>query len=82
MARDAFDWLSIRIQRETLGSQSDALIEFDVVSDDTRCADYHTCAVVDREVTANLGGRMNINTCFAVRHFRNDTRNQGDTQFQ
>ena len=74
--------LSIRIQRETLGSQSDALIEFDVVSDDTRCADYHTCAVVDREVTANLGGRMNINTCFAVRHFRNDTRNQGDTQFQ
>ena len=38
--------------------------------------------MVDSEVSANLCGRMDINSRFAMRHLRDDAGNQRNTQFQ
>ena len=38
--------------------------------------------MVDGEVSANLGGRVDIDSRFAMRHLRDDTGNQRNTQFQ
>ena len=60
MARNALDGLAVFVQRETLGTEGDTLIQLHVVTDDARLADNHTRAVVDGEETTDFGSRMDV----------------------
>mgnify|MGYP002730301269 CR=1 FL=1 len=68
------------VERKTLCAERDTLVELNVTTNDTCGSDYHTRAVVDGEVFANLCPRVNVDARFAVCQFRNDTRNERHVQ--
>lgn len=65
MAWDTLDRFTVCIQWKALGTQSYALIQLHVISDDARLPNYHTRSVVYGEVAADGGTRVNIDSCFA-----------------
>ena len=82
MAGDTLDGLAVGIEGEALGTQRDALVELDVVSDDAGFADYHTRAVVDGKVVAYLCARMDVDTRLAMCHFGDDAGDEGYAEAQ
>ena len=81
MARNV-EGVAIDIELETLAAKGDTLIKAYVVADDAGLAYNHTCTVVDAEVLADLGSRMDVDTCTAVGQLGNDAGNDGHTQGQ
>ena len=69
--------VAVSIILEALGTQCDTLIQRDVVANDTRLTNHDTRAVVDGEVLADGGTRMDIDTRLGVGLLGNDTRNDG-----
>ena len=80
VSRNAFDGVSVVVEREAFGSERDSLIELYVVADDASCPYHDARAVVDSEVVADSGGGMDVDAGLGMRHFRDDTRNQRHAQ--
>ena len=80
VTRNAFDGISVVVEGKTLRAKSDALIELDIISDDTSCSDNYASSVIDGKVMAYLSSRMNVDTCFAMSLFSDDARNKGYSQ--
>ena len=80
MARNAFDWLALFVEREALSTQCYSLIDLDMTANDAGGADYYPCTVVDGEIIANLSGRMDVDARFAMRHLGDDAWNQRHPQ--
>ena len=80
MAVDAFDRFSLSVKGETLSPESDSLIEFYVVADDTGSTDNYSCTMVNGEVAADGGSGVYINTRFTVGHLGDDTWNKRHAQ--
>ena len=80
VAVDTLDGVAIRIERETLGTEGDTLIEFYMVADDAGGSDDDTRAVVDGEVATDSGGRMYVDTGLAMGHLGDDTWDEGNPQ--
>lgn len=76
VAGNAFDRIPLLVAGEALGPQSNSLIQLHVVTDDASCSDDHTCAVVNGEVVSDLGPRMDVDTCFGMGHFGDDSWNE------
>ena len=74
------DRISTFVERETTGTEGDTLIEFHVLSDDTRFSNHHTRAVVDGEVFANLRTWVDVDSRFGMSHFREHTWNERHTE--
>ena len=74
VTRVILNWVAMLVERKTLCAERDTLVELNVTTNDTCGSDYHTRAVVDGEVFANLCPRVNVDARFAVCQFRNDTR--------
>lgn len=58
------------------------LVQLYVVADDAGLADYHTRTMVDGKITAYFRSRMDIDSCFTMRHLGDDAGNEGDTQLE
>lgn len=76
VAGDAFNEDAFFVFGEAFCTEGNALIEADVVSDDAGFTDDGTGTVVDKEVLADGGTGVNIDTCDGVGHFCNDSGNQ------
>ena len=80
VAVDALDGFSLCIQWETLGPESDTLVEFHVVSYDAGGTDDHSCAMVDGEVAADGSSGVYVDACFAMGHLGDDAWDERYTQ--
>ena len=69
--------VAVLVVTEALGTQCHTLIQRHVVADDGCLTNHHTRAVVNGEVFANLGTRVDINTRPRVSLLRDDTGNDG-----
>lgn len=69
----ALDGVALLVEREALGAESNALIQFYVLADDGRSADDDTRAVVDGEVFADGGCRVYVDAGLGVGHLGEDT---------
>ena len=65
---------------EALGAKGDTLIEGDMVADDAGLTDDDACTVVDGEIFANLGSRMNVDAGLGVCQLGDDSWNDGHSQ--
>lgn len=65
---------------EAAGTEGDAVVEFDMVANAAGFADDDAGAVVDEEVGAETGSRMNINAGAAVGPFGHDTGEKGNSR--
>ena len=65
--------VAILIEREALGTQRHTLIQFHIVAYDTRRTNYHTSAVVYREMMTDIGRRVNVDASLRVSHLGDDT---------
>src|SRR5580698_9232699 len=61
---------------QRLRHQTDALVQLDLVSDDSRLSHHGTSAVIDEEVRTNAGTRMQIDSGARVRPFGHDAGNE------
>ena len=82
MAGNTLDGLAVFVQREALGTEGHTLVQLYVVADDAGLADYHTRTMVDGKITAYFRSRMDIDSCFTMRHLGDDAGNEGDTQLE
>ena len=80
VAVDALDGVALCIQWETLGPESNTLVEFHVIAYDAGGSDDHSCAMVDGEMAADGSGRMYVDACLAMGHLGDDTWDKGYTQ--
>lgn len=80
MSGDVLYGISVVVKGETLGAERYALVKFYVIAYNTRCTDYNTRAVVNREMRSDLCGGVNVNARFTMCHFGDDTRNEGHVQ--
>ena len=80
VAIDAFDGLALLVERKTLGTEGDALIELHMATQDTGGANDDTGAVVDGEVAADGGCRVYVDTRFTMSHLGDDAGNEGYAQ--
>ena len=64
MARNALYRVAVAVERETLGTKRDTLLNLHIVAYDTCSANHHTCTMVDCEVFAYRGLRMYVDTGF------------------
>src|SRR5262245_27695045 len=63
MARLPLDQDAVLAFCEPLGAKSHRLIETDTLSNDAGFTDDDTGPVIDKEVTADVGSRVNIDAC-------------------
>lgn len=76
------DRTALEIVREVLCAEGHTLVECDMVSDDAGLADYDTCTVVDCEILANAGSRMDVDSGSGMRQLGHDAGNNRDTEGQ
>ena len=69
--------ITVLIIFETLSTEGNALIEGDVIANDTRLANDDASAVVDGEIFANLGTRMDVDTRFGMGLLSDDAGDDG-----
>ena len=81
MSWNALDGVAVVVERETLGSERNTLIQFHVVADDACGAYHHTRSVVNGEVVADGGGWMNVDARLRVGHLCDYSRNEWHSQF-
>ena len=62
VARNALDRVAVLVEWEALGTEGDTLVELHVVADDAGGSDDHTRAMVDGEVFADGGLRVDVDT--------------------
>jgi len=67
MAVDSFDGVALFIQRETLGSQRDPLINAHAIPNDRRFSYHDSRAVIDKKASADFGSGVNIDARNAMR---------------
>ena len=72
--------IAIFIGRQFLSRQADSLEDADMMPDPAGLANDGTGSVVDGEVVADDGTRMDVNACFGVGHLGNHPRNEGNPQ--
>ncbi len=77
MALDSFDNVTFFIFFETAGPEGHAMVELDAITDDARLADHHTGAVVDKEMFADGGTGVDVDSGLAVSPFGHDPWDQG-----
>ena len=82
VSRHTFNGVAVVIERETLRTKRDTLVQLDVVPYDTGRPDDHTRAVVDGEVMTYLGARVNVDARLAVGHLCNDAGYEGNAKEQ
>lgn len=80
MAGNALDGVAVVVERETLGSQGDSLVELHVVADDAGGPDDYARAVVDGEMVADGSRRMDVDASLGMGHLGNDSWNQGHAE--
>ena len=68
---------SIIVGQEILGPKSHALIERDMVADDTCFSDYHAGAMVDGEILPYLCSRVDVDACGGMSLFGEYSREDG-----
>lgn len=73
--------ITVLIIFETLSTEGNALIEGDVIANDTRLANDDASAVVDGEIFANLCTRMDVDTRLRMCLLGDDTWDDGHFQF-
>ena len=61
--------------------QGDALVDLDMVANDSCLPDNNACAVVNAKVMTNGCAWMNIYPCFAMGVLCNDARDVGNAKF-
>ena len=76
------DRTAVAVERKIFSSECDALIEIDVIADDTGLTDDYTCAVVDAEVFANLCTGVNVNARVGMSYLGDDARYDGHAEFK
>ena len=69
--------VAVFVVLKALGTEGDSLIEGDVVPDDAGLADDDACTVVDGEIFANLGTRMDVDAGLGVDQLGDDAWNDG-----
>ena len=79
MTWDALDRIAVLVEGKALGTECHALIEFDVLADDTSLADDDTRTVVDGERGTDGGSRMDVHAGLGVGHLCHHARNQRHT---
>ncbi len=79
VARYALDGVAMFVEWEAPCTERHALIQLHVVADDARGPDDDARSVVDGEVVAYLRLRVYVDARLAVRHFRDDARNEWHT---
>ena len=78
MSLQTLDGVSVFIQRETLRTEGDALVQFDMMSDHSSLADYDACTMVDEKVTADGRAGMDVDSGKPVGVFRHHPRQERD----
>ena len=82
MPVNAFDGISVFIQRKTFCSQRYALIHFHIAANYGCFANNDPRSVINgKEITNNSSG-MNVDTCFGMCLLGNDTGNDGNSKFE
>ena len=76
VTRDVLDGMAVGVEGETLGTQGDALVKFDIIAYNARGADNDTRAVVYGEVMAYLRRRVDVDARFAVGQFCQNARDK------
>ena len=76
MAVDTLDRIALRIERETLGPESNTLVKLYMVANDARGSYHHACAMVNGEIVAYGSGRMYIDARLAMCHLGDDARDK------
>src|SRR5271165_4703212 len=61
---------------ETAGTQRDPVIQLHMRTDAACLADHHAGAMIDKKGASNLGARMDVNPCSAMRPFCHDSWNE------
>ena len=74
MPLPAFFYSATFVFLKTSRPQSDAVLQLHMVTDSSCLADNYTGAVVDKEITADLGARVNIDPGPAMSPFRHHSR--------
>ena len=82
MAVDAFDGIAVRIEREAFRAERHALVQLHVVADDRCLADDDPRAVVDGEIVADGGTRVDVDAGLRMRHLGDDARDERHVQPQ
>ena len=77
MALFVFKRLTATCRKRT---ESNSLIDLDIVADYGGFADNDACTVVYEEISADSSSRVDIYTCLAVGVFSHDTRDKRDTE--
>ena len=72
--------IAIFVGRQFLSRQADSLEDADMMPDPAGLANDGTGSVVDGEVVADDGTRMDVNACFGVSHLGNHPRNERNPQ--
>lgn len=80
MADHASDGIAVFVGGQFFPCQADPLKDAYVVSDHAGFSDDGPGTMVDREMMADFGARMDVDAGFAVGHFGNDPRNIGYPQ--
>ena len=73
---DIFNGCAVFVKLKAFCTESNALINFNVVSNCCGFADNDTCTMVNEKIFANSCTCVNINTCFLVGIFRHNTGNK------
>ena len=76
------DRVPLGVELEALGAKRHPLVQPHVAADDARLADDDARAVVDAEILADLGPRVDIDTRSGMRLFGDDARQHGNPQAQ
>ena len=69
VTRDVLDGMAVGVEGETLGTQGDALVKFDIIAYNARGADDDTRAVVYGEVMAYLRRRVDVGRVDLMKKF-------------
>ena len=76
MAENPLNWFPFFVERKAFGAESNSLIQFYIVANNSSLSNYHTGAMVDRKSVSDGCTRVNIDSCFGMCHFCNDTGNE------
>jgi hypothetical protein len=76
MPWDALDWKAVLILRKALGTQGDALVNANVLSNDAGLSDDDSGAVVDEEAFADLCSGVHVDSCLCVRMLGDHAREE------
>lgn len=76
------DRTPLKIVGEVLCTEGHSLVECDMVSDDAGLADHNSCTVVDCEILAYAGSRMDVDTGSGMRQLGHDAGNHRNAENQ